>query len=89
MHGGDPPRGQAVTVLDSLQWIGFILIVAGYWRFGSSKVQGGAISFLGSVPLAIWAFQVSAWGVLALQLACLLMNAKTIYDGRREGLPWL
>lgn len=68
-------------ILDyALQWVGFTLIVAGYWRFAKSKTQGASCALAGCFPLAVWAIFVGAWGVLALEVACILMNAKTLYD---------
>lgn len=69
-----------MTYLDALQWIGFALVVAGYWRFGKSIRQGAWISICGCVPLVAWAYIVGAWGVLALQIAVILINLKMLWS---------
>lgn len=69
-----------MTYLDALQWIGFVLVVLGYWRFPKSIRQGAWITILGCVPLLTWAVIVGAWGVVALQTAVILMSVKTLWS---------
>jgi hypothetical protein len=71
-------------MMDLLQWSGFACIVGGYWLFARSKWWGAAVSIVGAVPLALWAFIVDAHGVFALQIACAAMNARTLYQERSK-----
>lgn len=69
-----------MTYLDALQWIGFALILLGYWRMPKSIRQGAWITIIGCVPLVAWAYIVGAWGVLALQIAVILMSVRNLWS---------
>jgi hypothetical protein len=60
--------------VDLLQWLGFAGIVGGYLLYGRNRLTGSSVSAIGSVPLAVWAFIMSAWGVFTLQVVCIAIN---------------
>lgn len=55
--------------IDAFQWIGFALILLGYWFYGKNVRRGAVISCFGCASCLIWALLIEpiAWGIVCLE----------------------
>ena len=69
---------------DILQWTAAVFILVGYICYAKKLIWGPALSAIGSAGFVIWAFGISAYGILVLNVVLMLVNAWALYRWNNE-----